>query len=311
VGKKTAAVAFAMACNCDGIRHKNKSEWGNTRKVERRAGDIRLVGATSCGECKSCRKIMREQHPDIIWVKPAGPFIKIDQIRSLCQTLAMKPYEASMRVVILTDAQAMNPSAGNALLKILEEPPVRTILILVATHTSDLLPTVVSRCQHIRFKPITKKNLKSILVRDHDVPPEEAAVIAAMAGGSLSAALQMHKTNWINRRNWLLSELESLSRESTNRILAFGEQLSDNKDTLPDSLEVMKSWLRDLVIAEIYPDKIINQDLADKLEKSLKKMCRASLFEKIDAIQSTQFSLQSGINVRLAIDAMLLKLARN
>ena len=82
--------------------------------------------------------------------------IKIDQIRELCQVLTMKPYEARVRVVIIADAHTLNPAAGNALLKMLEEPPARTVLILTAPQTGDLLPTIVSRCQHIRFKPIAR-----------------------------------------------------------------------------------------------------------------------------------------------------------
>ena len=309
VGKKTAAVAFAMACNCTGIRRRDKSELGIIRQVGHEFAEIRPVKPTSCGECKSCRKIGNGQHPDIVLVKPSGPLIKIDQIRSLCQTLAMKPYEASMRVVILADAQAMNPAASNALLKVLEEPPANTILILVATHPSDLLPTVVSRCRHIRFQPIAKKNLEAILVRTHGFAPADAAIIAAMAGGSLSRALRMHRTNWINRRNWLFKELDNLSSDAINRILALGEQLSNNKDDLSDSLEVMKSWLRDLAIAKIYPEKIVNQDQTENLKKASQKMSMASLLEKIETIQTTQSSIQAGTNLRLAVEAMLLKLA--
>ena len=310
VGKKTAAVAFAMACNCNEFPYRDNPEWGNARDVDRGAAEIRQAMAAPCGNCKSCRKIKAEQHPDIIRVKPSGPLIKIDQIRSLCQTLAMRPYEASMRVAILTDAQAMNPAASNALLKVLEEPPVRTILILVATHTSDLLPTIVSRCQHIRFKPITKKNLESILVREHGLTAAEAMIIAAMAGGSLTKALRMHNANWINRRNWLIRELDSLSAKSANRVLAFGEQLSNSKDALADSLEIMKSWLRDLLVSKLYPEKVNNRDLAGVLEKSSQEMRVTSLLKKIETIQSTQSSIQTGTNLRLAIDAMLLKLSR-
>ena len=90
-----------------------------------------------CGCCKSCRKIQTGNHPDIIQVKPFGPLIRIGQIRDLCRILAMKPYEARYRVVIISHAQAMNPAAGNALLKVLEEPPDRTILILTAMQATD------------------------------------------------------------------------------------------------------------------------------------------------------------------------------
>jgi DNA polymerase-3 subunit delta' len=237
-------------------------------------------------------------------------FIKIDQIRALCQTLAMKPYEAGMRVVLISDAQAMNPAAGNALLKVLEEPPTGTILILVANHTSDLLPTIVSRCRHIRFNPISRTKMESSLVRRHGLEPENAMIIAAMAGGSFSRALHMYRTNWISRRNWLISELDSLSSESISRLLAFGEQLAKNKDALPDALEVMKSWLRDLVIGNIYPEKIIHQDLIENVHRASQKTSTTSLLSKLEIIQSTQNAIQAGTNLRLAMETMVLKLSR-
>ena len=294
VGKEKTAVTFAMACNCAG-------EFSSTTRQETNI---------PCGICKPCRKIEAGNHPDIIRVKPSGPFIKIDQIRSLCQTLAMKPYEARRRVVIITDAQAMNPAAGNALLKMLEEPPVRTILILVATHTSDLLPTIVSRCQQLRFKPISSKYLESVLVKEHGLEAGDAMIITTMAGGSLSRALRMHRTQWINRRNWLIKEMDSLSSGSVHHLLAFGEQLSKNKDILQDSLEVMKSWLRDLVVAKINPDRVINQDLAQKIQQISPTASIVALLDKIDTIQATQNAIQAGTNLRLALEAMVLNLAK-
>ena len=294
VGKESTATTFAMACNCA----------GEISSTTRQKSNI------PCGICKPCRKIEAGNHPDIIRVKPSGPFIKIDQIRSLCHTLAMKPYEAKRRVVIISDAQAMNPAAGNALLKMLEEPPVRTILILVATHTSDLLPTVVSRCQQLRFKPISSQYLESELVQKYGLDPKNAMIIATMAGGSLSRALRMHRTNWINRRNWLIQEMDALSAGSVNRLLAFGGQLSKNKDILQDSLEVMKSWLRDLVVGQLNPERVINQDLALDIQQASQKLSIARLLDKIDTIQATQNAIHAGTNLRLALEAMVLKLAK-
>jgi DNA polymerase-3 subunit delta' len=294
VGKESTAIAFAMACNC-------AAETPNTTRQETKR---------PCGICKPCRKIEADNHPDIIRVKPSGPFIKIGQIRSLCQTLAMKPYEARRRVVIISDAQAMNPASGNALLKMLEEPPVSTILILLATHTSDLLPTIVSRCRQLRFKPISNKYLESVLVQEHGLDAGDAMIITTMAGGSLSRALRMHRGQWINRRHWLITEMDALSSASVNRLLAFGEHLSRNKDILQDSLEVMKSWLRDLVVGKVNPDRLINQDLAQKIQQISQTTSIVALLDKIDTIQATQNAIQAGTNLRLALEAMVLKLAR-
>jgi DNA polymerase-3 subunit delta' len=283
-----------MACNCAG-------ESSNT---------VRQETTIPCGTCKPCLKNEAGNHPDIIRVKPSGPFIKIDQIRSLCHTIAMKPYEAKRRVVIISDSQAMNPAASNALLKMLEEPPVKTILILLATHTSELLPTIVSRCQQLRFKPISSRNLESVLVQKHGIGAGDARIIAAMAGGSLSRALRMHRTNWIDRRNWLINEMDALPAASVNRLLALAEQLSKSKNDLQDSLDVMKSWLRDLAVGRINPERIVNQDLASKIGQVSKQMSTDVILEKIDTIQATQSAIGTGTNLRLALETMMLKLAK-
>jgi DNA polymerase-3 subunit delta' len=309
VGKEHAAVALAMACNCA----ENRAQF-DADPADRNPPDLskssRPFTIKPCGKCKSCRKIDANIHPDVIRMKPSGPFIKIDQIRTLCLTLAMKPYEADVRVVIIADAQAMNPAAGNALLKALEEPPANTILILMAAHTSDLLPTIVSRCQPIRFNPISSANLASILIGEHGLDSAEAAVIAGMAGGSVSRALRMFEANWINRRAWLIGELDALPTASINRLLAFGDQLAKNKEDLPDTLEVLKSWLRDLIIAKLHPDRMRNHDLAPKLQQVSQGLTLPSLLSKFDTIQSTQNSIQTGTNLRLAMESMVLKLSR-
>lgn len=310
VGKQSAAVAFAMACNCAGGNSVKNPERVINRAANNHRTKIRPRISNPCGTCRTCRKIESDNHPDIIRLRPSGAFIKIDQIRALCQTLAMKPYEASMRVVLLFDAQTMNPSAGNALLKVLEEPPAGTILILVAIHTSDLLPTIVSRCRHIRFNPISKANMESILVDHHGLDSGDANIIASMSGGSLSKALRMYRANWIKRRNWLINELNALSSVPISRLLAFGEQLAKDKDALSDSLEIMKSWLRDIAIVRLHPEKIIHQDLGENVHRMAQKMSMASLLSKIETIQSTQNSIQSGTNIRLAMEAMILNLSR-
>ncbi|MDM8550894.1 DNA polymerase III subunit delta' C-terminal domain-containing protein, partial [Desulfobacterales bacterium HSG2] len=233
-------------------------------------------------------------------------------------TLSMKPYEAKIRVAIIANAGAMNPEAGNALLKVLEEPPDRTVLILTAIQTTDLLPTIQSRCQHIRFDPILREDLESLLIRRQGLDLDEAMIIAALANGSYSKASLMSRKNWINRRGWLLRELDLLLSTDDSkpfpvaRVLAFAEKLSKNKEILPDSLEIMKTWLRDLIICKLVPDpgKIINRDLAEKILHVSQKITVKSLLLKIKAIQSAQKKLRANANVRLTLEALVMRLAR-
>lgn len=310
VGRQATALALAMACNC---MEKKSGETPELQKNRQHTGDrpSNLISSVEpCGSCRSCRKIQAGNHPDIIQIKPVGPLINIAQVRDLCSMLAMKPYEASTRIAILHDAQSMNPSAGNALLKILEEPPERTVLVLIATQTQDLLSTIVSRCQQIRFNPISRAYLEKLLIDEHGLETTDARAMASMAGGSLTRAMAMLAEKWVFRRNWILGELNELSARPSSHILAFAERISAEKGKIPEILEIIKSWLRDLMMAKIYPDKILNQDFRQDIQPASEDMETGSLLSKIELVQSTQNSIKANPNIRLLLEVMLMKLAQ-
>lgn len=314
VGKKNAALAFAMACNCKGREpQRRRPSPGNTPPTENNEQQ-RVI--EPCSECRSCRKILSDIHPDIIHIRPSGPVIRIAQIRGLCDTLAMRPYEAKLRVVIISDAQAMNPAASNALLKMLEEPPDRTILILTALQSADLLPTIVSRCQHIRFNPVSRKNIADRLIAENDAASEDASIIAAMANGSLERAIEMQKSGWIHQRNWLLAaggldQLETLTSRTPGILLAFAEHLAKNRELATTSLGVMITWLRDIIVCRHNPEKVINTDMVDRLRNLSRNISVKSLLAKIEAIQTAQKKINSNSNLRLTLEVMMLRLAKD
>lgn len=304
IGKQSAAMVFAMACNCLGPEPEHPFK-GREKS--------RPVTTDPCGQCRSCRKIMSGSHPDIIIVEPSGPFIRIGQIRDLCQTLALKPFEAGLRVVIIKNCQALNPAAGNAFLKVLEEPPERTVLILTAGHTADLLPTIVSRCQHIRFNPISPKIITEMLIQKQAKPPDEAAIIAAMANGSFSKALAIAGVKkgigLLNLRNWLIDQVDSLASKPLVFRLAFAARLAKDKDMLPESLAVIKSYLRDLVVYKYCPEKIMNQDLRSRIQNTSQQMTVASLLSKIKYIQTARKNILANANLRLTLEILVMRLA--
>jgi DNA polymerase-3 subunit delta' len=309
IGKRTTALVFAMACNCLDPKPEQLFEG----EEDSHAAQNRLARVHPCGRCKSCRKIISGNHPDIIIIEPAGSLIKIGQIRALIHTLALKPFEARRRVVIISDSQTMNPAASNALLKVLEEPPDQTILILTARQLFDLFSTIVSRCQHIRFSPISRKNIMSVLMEKEGVHPDDAAVIATLSNGSIADALDKaslkNRKHWIIHRNWLIDEINALTTRPIGLLLAFAAALSKNKDRVPDSLEMIKSYLRDLVICKHCPEKIINTDLTGKIQHTSPKLSTEALLSKISAIQSAQKQIQANANLRLTLEAMIMRLA--
>jgi DNA polymerase-3 subunit delta' len=235
--------------------------------------------------------------------------IKIDQIRERCQVLTMKPYEERVRVVIIADAHTLNPAAGNALLKMLEEPPARTVLILTALQTGDLLPTIVSRCQHIRFKPIARHHLAAILTRAYGVDPPEASLTAALAGGSLTRALTMRGSRWLQRRSWLMAQLAALPGQSTAALLALAEKLSQARDDLPDALDLIASWIRDLAVARHAPESLIHQDLREVMVEISHIMSLEALTSAMRALQDARQRIQANANPRLTLEALFVKMS--
>jgi len=310
VGKKAAAIALAMACNCQdensGLEAEDLSEHDPGSPTVKSG----LTALGSCGACKSCRKIESGNHADIIRIQPSGSFIKIAQIRALAHTLAMRPYEAKTRVVVISAAQALNAAASNALLKILEEPPGSTMLVLIATHKSALLPTIVSRCQFVGFNPISQKNMTALLSETHELAPQAAGILAAMANGSYSRAQTMVRSNWLKRRKWLINEMNTLSVKKMGGLLGLAEKLSAEKEELSETLEVIKVWFRDLIIGRYDPGKIINQDVADKIRIASEKVSVPSLLSKVDAVQQVQNRITANTNLRLSMENLLIKLAQ-
>jgi DNA polymerase-3 subunit delta' len=292
-----------MACNCKGQTSGSDVDDGSEQ------GPVTSpIG--SCGTCKSCRKIAAGHHPDIIRVKPSGPFIKIEQIRALLQTFSMKPYEAKTRVAIMAEAHCMNTAASNALLKILEEPPARSLLVLLATGKSDLLPTIASRCQPVRFNRISKEYIASLIGKEYGLEPQAAAIIAIMSNGSLSKAQEMIAGNWMSRRKWVLAEIQRLTLQPMARLLGLAEKLAREKEALAECLEIIKTWFRDLIVTHYDAHNIINLDVADQIRAVSRQTDMAALLLKMEAIQKTQNRLTANSNLRLGMEQLLIELAQ-
>ena len=303
VGKKRIATVFAMAANCD-------------RQGPPAGAADGPAGLQPCGVCRSCRKIEKGIHPDIHCVQPQGRMIRIGQIRALIETLTLKPMEARRRFVIIQRADTMKPAAANALLKTLEEPPERTILILLAGQPADLLPTIVSRCRHVRFHPVSTRSIADRLVSAHGVSPADASLAAAAAGGSFTRALAMAGSGWTAWRNWVLTasglqQPHRLGEKPLGELLAFAELLAKDKGRTAEALETMAGWLRDLIVVRHDAGKVINADRIDGLQQLCRQLPTAALLAKIDAICQAQRSIESNCNLRLTLEAMVLRLAQD
>lgn len=297
IGKKKTALAFATALNC-------QTNYG------RQPAEIEPI--EPCGQCRPCKKIAAGHHPDVIVLTPEQSRIKISAIRDLGHMLAAKPYEALQRVVIIDQAQAMNPQAGNSLLKLLEEPPADTTLILIAANTFSLLPTIVSRCQQLRFKPIPDQTLTEYL-KQKGISPEQADILGKLANGSFARAKDLAETDWLKRREWIIRVFEHFGDQGEGNhrsalAMAFSERLAKDRDAIIGVLEFMKSWLRDMAVVKGGSENVINRDLLPRIRQAALRYSTTTVLADIDRLETARNKIEANANIRLTMDVMLMNL---
>ena len=265
-------------------------------------------GTEGCGNCPSCRKLASLQHPDLHLVEPERAVIKIDQIRELQRELALRPYEAPRKACIIADADRLNLASGNALLKTLEEPPGDALLILITANLGGVLPTIISRCQRLRFQPLTEQAIEERLV-ELGKEPGLARVASSMAGGSLTKALEACTEETLARRGTLLEQLTALSLDDIASLLKTAESLAADKEAAMEALDVIVTFLRDLLIYQSGGDSIVNRDQLSLIERQALGLSRQEITERLERTLATRQALLRNVNTRLALEVLFMNFA--
>lgn len=288
VGKRTTARALAQAVNC--------------LSATPAAGD-------ACGTCIACRKIAAGLHPDVTEVRPEEKtVITIDQIREVGARASLRAYEARTQVWVLDPADLMQEPAANAILKTLEEPAGASLFVLVTTAPSALLPTILSRCQAVRFDPLGERHLQEILTR-HGRPPEEAAAAAALAGGSAARALALDVGEARAARDQIVEEVWG-ALGSLSAVLERAEGLARDRGRLDGALEILAGFTRDLAVAKVGGGAapLLHADRRAEVEARAAACSPGALLEIYEAQVEAQRALARNANPRLAAERMLLRM---
>ena len=260
VGKRRTAIALAETVNC----------------TEPTVVDS--LSRDACGTCASCRRIARGVHPDVLVVEPGDMgSIKIEQVRDVIDRAGYRPFEGRRRVVIIDEADAMVDAAQNALLKTLEEPPPSSVFVLISAMPDALLPTVLSRCQRLRFGELSATEVAEALMRDHEYEEAEARAAAADADGSIGRALAAASSDLADAREMARRVLEQTARVTDpSRRLDLARELTPagrvktpaaEREELAACLRALASLLRDIGLlgAHRETDALANADLAPQL----------------------------------------------
>jgi DNA polymerase III subunit delta' len=317
VGKCTLALLVARYLNC--LSPKGSDGCGDCSTCRRIMAVIQsryiqcqsLKGEGFCGSCSNC-KIRTKRHPDILLVEPEKTTISIDQIRQLIGEIAYQPLEGRYRVVILDPAEQMRPEAHNSLLKTLEEPPSRTIIILVTTNPYMLLGTIRSRCRMLQFGEIPQNKIEHHLIANEGRKAEDARMAAALSGGSLAAALDINTDEYLDVRKQALQFVALLLRRGNfAEASAVAVQVTKDKQAFQLWLESVAALLQDIYYAGLAKERVGQRDLLEKMEKLSEGVTRSTLVRVINGIKKLKSELQYNVNRQIAIEAMFVELTRH
>jgi DNA polymerase-3 subunit delta' len=287
VGKRATARALAQAVNCLAP----------------------AAGPDACGACPACRRIAAGGHPDVVEVRPEDKsVIGIDQIREVAARASLRPYEGRTKVWILDPADKMQEPAANALLKTLEEPAGVSLFVLVTAAPAALLPTILSRCQGVRFDLLNEAALRTILAR-RGRPPEEMSALLAMAAGSAERALGLDPAAARAARDRVVQEVWA-ALESPLRILECAERLAGDRAQLEAALEVLTGFSRDLAVLQLGGEAaaLAHPECRDRAAALASRHPAAALLGVFEAQREAQRALARNANPRLTAEYMLLSM---
>lgn len=266
VGKKPIAREYAKALNC-------QSE---------------SAPARPCDACPPCGQIQRGTHPDVHWLLPEGASkqLKIEQIRHVISRLSLRPFSARYQVAVIDGADRMTDEAANSLLKILEEPPTHTRFMLLTSQVSDCLPTIISRCQLVRCRPLSRGLLQDLLVEQGAGDARVAAAVAPLAAGSVTNALALVE-RW-DQRQAIMNQLAS------DLPIAWyaGHPLETREEAL-ELLDEMAAWLRDLALTRVGAAlPLVHTAHQDALAKQAQRVNPEQCLEALEKILALRDSIE-------------------
>ncbi len=284
----------------------------------------------ACNNCRSCRKTAALNHPDFSVLFPLraqtnqetewkivqsvikDPYgypspersatISVDRIRELQRRFSYGSYEGAWRTAVILHADQMRPESANALLKTLEEPPDRSLLLLTAHSVESLLPTIVSRCQAVKFPALSSQDVSDALVERLSVDADLAHFVARASGGNLRRAVEQVDADLENIQDRAFRFLEALIWGEEYTTYAALENLAGDRQKAIGVLEASAVWLRDvLVFSHGGRDQVLHHSRLDDVERLTGVFDLDRLSQSIEKLQSILDMNQRNVNLLVGL----------
>jgi DNA polymerase-3 subunit delta' len=291
IGRRTLALRFAQALNCP-----NRKET-----------------TEPCGKCKTCQQIERMQYADlsVIQAEKEGGTLKVEQVRAIRQSLVLKPYQGKYRLALFLRFEEANASSANALLKTLEEAPSHAILILTAGSPEQLLPTIVSRCELLRLRPLKVEEVEAYL-KDYHAEPATAKLLAHVSSGRPGFALRLMQDPKAQAfRSKRLEDLNRLLKSNRVERFAYAERLTERRreaeERFRETLQVWLSFWRDVLLCTGGTSTaLVNIDHREDIEALGKKLSLQDARQLVSGTEDAIDRLEKNVNARLLAEVLLL-----
>lgn len=285
IGKSALALEFAAALRCE----KPAKGW-------------------ACGQCGECTRIAKGVHPSVRrFAKPEDKSaFPVELVREIVEEASKKRLEPGMRTFIIADADRFNDSSANAFLKTLEEPPSDLIIVLLAENLAQVLPTIISRCQGVRFSPLTNEQVKQVSINWEGLPvsPESRGVLIRAAQGSPGRLRRMADVNVLDTVREFLKSAKSDPFHASEKLVEAvqgGEDNEAKRAQLREIIALLSGTLRDRMIGSLgvqaapftreFPDEHYSTD---------------ALVASLHELDNLRERLDGNVNLKLCCDAIAL-----
>lgn len=318
VGKKTLATMLAKGLNCERRKDDYCGECAHCLKAAEML-DLSLLDLAKRREMKdAARRVEGLIYFDVQLIEPLTRFILIDQIRQMRRVAYTRPFELSRRVLIIDQAQAIHWQAVDLLLKVMEEPPDTTTIVLVCPNPYELRPTIRSRCTRVPFLPAEEAVIRNLLQAEKGIPGAALQLASRVAGGSIAAAKSFDLAAYQTRRKpWIGflagvtgKDLRSMTGLDWKALFDSTKALAENRADLEGTLKLGYSLLRDVLQTLETPDggRLVNIDLAPRLKTWAAKLGLSGI-ERLKAGLDDAYRLQTrNVNQQLAWEALATEL---